>query len=159
MVRSCTRSKPPSATCWQTATPRWLSTPPATATPAPICGRPPTPTLTSTTTTPSRSGKSEQPTTMTAADREYTANTVDETVWVRVAGSGQILGVQLEPAVMERRGHEIAERIQACHDVAYFQGQLVLRAEFERRGAPADAISWMATRQDLERARARLEKL
>ena len=55
---------------------------------------------------------------MTAADREYTANTVDETVWVRVAGSGQILGVQLEPAVMERRGREIAERIQACHDLS-----------------------------------------
>jgi Protein of unknown function (DUF2694) len=96
---------------------------------------------------------------MTAADREYTASTLDETVWVRVAGSGQILGVQLEPAVMDRRGHEIAERIQACHDVAYFEGQLELRAEFEGRGAPADAIGWMATRQDLERAHARLGRL
>ena len=96
---------------------------------------------------------------MTGTDREYTANTVDETVWVRVAGSSQILGVQLEPAVMDRPGHEIAERVQACHDVAYFQGQLDLRAEFERRGAPADAISWMATRRDLDRAHARLAKL
>ena len=96
---------------------------------------------------------------MSAADRDYTASTLDQTVWVRVAGSGQILGVQLEPAVMDRRGPEIAERIQACHDVAYFEGQLELRAEFERRGAPADAISWMATRQDLDAARARLEKL
>jgi hypothetical protein len=96
---------------------------------------------------------------MTAADREYTANTVDETVWVRVAGSGQVLGVQLEPPVMIRSGHEIAERIQACADVAYFEGQVDLRAEFERRGAPADAIGWMATRQDLEQARARLEEL
>jgi hypothetical protein len=96
---------------------------------------------------------------MTAADREYTANTLDETVWVRVAGSGQVLGVQLEPPVMNRPGHEIAERIQACADVAYFEGQVDLRAEFERRGAPADAIGWMASRQDLEQARARLRKL
>jgi hypothetical protein len=96
---------------------------------------------------------------MTAADREYTASTVDETVWVRVAGSGQILGVQLEPPVMARPGREIAERIQACADVAYCEGQVDLRADFERRGAPADAISWMATREDLERARARLRSL
>jgi hypothetical protein len=96
---------------------------------------------------------------MTAADREYTANTLDETVWVRVAGSGQVLGVQLEPPVMNRPGHEIAERIHACADVAYFEGQVDLRAEFERRGAPADAIGWMANRQDLEQARARLRKL
>ncbi len=96
---------------------------------------------------------------MTAADREYTANTLDETVWVRVAGSGQVLGVQLEPPVMDRPGHEIAERIQACADVAYFEGQVELRGEFERRGAPADAISWMATRQDLDQARARLSRL
>jgi hypothetical protein len=60
---------------------------------------------------------------------------------------------------MRRPGHEIAERIQACADVAYFEGQAELRAEFERRGAPADAISWMATREDLERARARLRRL
>jgi hypothetical protein len=96
---------------------------------------------------------------MSAADREYTANTVDETVWVRVAGSGQVLGVQLEPPVMERPGREIAERIQACADVAYSEGQVELRAELQRRGAPADAIGWMATREDLERARARLGRL
>lgn len=96
---------------------------------------------------------------MTATDREYTANTVDETVWVRVAGSGQVLGVQLEPPVMQRPGHEIAARIQACADVAYFEGQIDLRADLERRGAPADAIGWMATREDLERARMRLRSL
>ena len=96
---------------------------------------------------------------MSAAEREYTANTVDETVWVRVAGSGQVLGVQLEPPVMGRSGREIAERIQACADVAYFEGQVALRAEFERRGAPADALGWMATPEDLERARARLASL
>ena len=94
-----------------------------------------------------------------AADREYTAHTLDETVWVRVAGSGQVLGVQLEPAVMERRGHEIAERIQACADAAYFEGQVVLRSELEQRGAPAYALSWMATREDLTKAQTRLRKL
>lgn len=94
-----------------------------------------------------------------AAERQYTANTVDETVWVRVAGSGQVLGVQLEPPVMRRPGREIAERIQACADVAYFEGQLALRAEFEQRGAPVDAISWMATAKDLDAARVRLRKL
>jgi hypothetical protein len=94
-----------------------------------------------------------------AADREYTAHTVDETVWVRVAGSGQVLGVQLEPPVMERRGHEIAERIQACADVAYFQGQVALRTEIEQRGAPQYALSWMATREDLIKAQARLRNL
>jgi hypothetical protein len=94
-----------------------------------------------------------------AADREYTAHTVDETVWVRVAGSGQVLGVQLEPSVMERRGHEIAERIQACADVAYFQGQVALRTEIEQRGAPQYALSWMATREDLIKAQARLRNL
>ena len=36
---------------------------------------------------------------MRAADREYTANTRDETVWVRVAGTGRVLGVQLEEPV------------------------------------------------------------
>jgi hypothetical protein len=94
-----------------------------------------------------------------AADREYTAHTLDETVWVRVAGSGQVLGVQLEPAVMERRGHEIAERIQACADAAYFEGQVALRTEFEQRGAPQYALTWMATREDLIKAQARLKDL
>ncbi|KPN56037.1 DUF2694 family protein [Mycobacterium intracellulare] len=96
---------------------------------------------------------------MSAADREYTATTLDETVWVRVAGTGQVLGVQLEPAVMDRPGPEIAARIQACADVAYFEGQVDLRAELERGGASVDAIAWMPTRQDLEQARNRLKKL
>ena len=94
-----------------------------------------------------------------AADREYTAHTLDETVWVRVAGSGQVLGVQLEPAVMERRGHEIAERIQACADVAYFEGQAALRTELEQRGTPQYALTWMATAEDLAKAQARLRNL
>jgi hypothetical protein len=96
---------------------------------------------------------------MSAADREYTANTLDETVWVRVAGSGRVLGCQLEPPVMLRPGPEIAARVQACADVAYFEGQVALRAEWEQAGTPAEAISWMPTSQDLDEARARLRSL
>jgi hypothetical protein len=101
---------------------------------------------------PSRSGPG-------GGQREYTAHTPDETVWVRVAGSGQVLGVQLEQAVMERRGHEIAERIQACADVAYFEGQVALRTELEQGVIAQYALSWMATREDLVKAQARLRNL
>jgi hypothetical protein len=94
-----------------------------------------------------------------AADREYTANTLDETVWVRVAGTGEVLGVQLEPAVMERPGHEIGARIKACADVAYFEGQVARRAEWEAAGVPSAAFSWMPTVADLEDARTRLRRL
>jgi hypothetical protein len=94
-----------------------------------------------------------------AAQREYTANTVDETVWVRVAGSGEVLGVQLEPAVMRRPGHEIAARIQACADTAYIEGQVAQRHEWETAGVPADAFSWLPTVHDLEAARVRLRTL
>ncbi|GAB4984336.1 hypothetical protein MAHJHV58_40390 [Mycobacterium avium subsp. hominissuis] len=94
-----------------------------------------------------------------AADREYTANTLDETVWVRVAGSGEVLGVQLEPAVMRRPGHEIAARIQACADAAYVEGQVAQRHEWEAAGVPRDAFSWLPTPKDLDDARARLRNL
>lgn len=94
-----------------------------------------------------------------AADREYTANTPDETVWVRVAGTGEVLGVQLEPAVMRRPGHEIARRIQACADVAYFEGQVARRAEWEAAGVPSEAFSWMPTAEDLQAARERLRRM
>lgn len=94
-----------------------------------------------------------------AAEREYTANTVDETVWVRVAGTGEVLGVQLEPPVMERSGPEIAVRIQACADVAYFEGQVAVRAEWEAAGVPAEAFGWMPTAVELDAARERLRRL
>lgn len=94
-----------------------------------------------------------------AADREFTAHTLDETVWVRVAGSGEVLGVQLEPAVMRRPGHEIAARIQACADVAYAEGQVAQRDEWEAAGVPRDAFGWLPTVKDLEDARARLRTL
>ena len=94
-----------------------------------------------------------------AADREYTAHTVDETVWVRVAGSGEVLGVQLEPAVMRRPGHEIAARIQACADAAYAEAQVAQRREWEAAGVPRDAFGWLPTPNDLAAARARLQAL
>jgi hypothetical protein len=94
-----------------------------------------------------------------AAEREYTATTPDETVWVRVAGTGEVLGVQLEPSVMNRPGREIAARIKACADVAYFEGQVARRDEWEAAGVPAVAFGWMPTVTDLEDARARLRRL
>ncbi len=94
-----------------------------------------------------------------AAHREYTAHTRDELVWVRVSGSGHVLGVQLEPAVMELRGPEIAERIQACADVAYLEGRLDERADLERIGRPQYALSFLPTRDDLVKAQARLMSL
>lgn len=94
-----------------------------------------------------------------AADREYTASTPDETVWVRVSAFGQVLGVQLEPPVMELRGHEIAARIQACADVAYLEGQVALRGEFEQAGPAGEGRAWMPTQDDLDQARARLRNL
>lgn len=94
-----------------------------------------------------------------ASEREYTAHTRDETVWVRVGGLGQVLGVQLEPPVMARPGRDIAARIQACADVAYFEGQLDLRADYEREGSPPETMSWMGTRADYDRARQRLQGL
>ncbi|AGB26865.1 hypothetical protein Mycsm_06750 (plasmid) [Mycobacterium sp. JS623] len=101
----------------------------------------------------------DDPAALPAAEREYSAHTPDEMVWVRVLGSGRVLGVQLEPPVMRRPGSEIAAAIQACADVAYLEGQVALRAEFEQRGAPADGISWMPTAADLNEARARLRSL
>ena len=91
--------------------------------------------------------------------REYPAHTVDENVWVRVAGTGEVLGVQLEPAVMRRPGREIAARIQACADVAYIEGQVAQRQEWEAAGLPREAFATMPTPQDLEAARTRLKAL
>jgi len=94
-----------------------------------------------------------------AADREYTAHTRDESVWVRVSGAGHVLGVQLEPGVMELRGPAIAERIQACADVAYLEGRLDERADLERIGRPQYALNFLPTHEDLAKARVRLMSL
>jgi hypothetical protein len=93
------------------------------------------------------------------SERSFTATTPDGTVFVRVAVRGHVLGVQIEPSAMARPAHELAERIMACADVAYVQGQLAQRAEFERGHMAMDDIDDMPTEQDLVAARERLEKL
>lgn len=89
-------------------------------------------------------------------DQSFTAATPDGMVFVRVAIGGHVLGVQLEPEVMSRPGHEIAERIVACADVAYLQGQLAVRAQWERANVDPACYIDMPTERDLEAARSRL---
>ena len=92
-------------------------------------------------------------------EQSFIASTPDQSVWVRVAVKGGILGVQLEPAVMRRPGHEIAERIVACADVAYLEGQVALRNHAEQAHVDPESLAGMATPGDLEQARARLREL
>jgi hypothetical protein len=91
--------------------------------------------------------------------QSFTAATPDGSVFVRVAVVGHILGVQLEPAAMRGPGHELAQRVMACADVAYLQGQVAVRSEWERAGMEADSTEGMPTRDDLARAEDRLRKL
>jgi hypothetical protein len=91
------------------------------------------------------------------AERSFTASTPDGLVFVRVAVQGHVLGVQLEPGVMRRPGHEVAERIMGCADVAYLQGQVAVRAEWEL-ARMADAAEGMPTEDDLAAARERLRR-
>jgi hypothetical protein len=93
------------------------------------------------------------------AERSFTASTTDGAVFVRVATAGHVLGVQLEPGAMARPGHEIAERIMACADVAYLRGQVAVRAEWEKAGVAADCFEGMPTESDLAAARERLGNL
>jgi hypothetical protein len=92
-------------------------------------------------------------------EQSFVASTTDQSVWVRVAVKGGILGVQLEPGVMHRPGHEIAERIMACADVAYLEGQVALRNHAERAHVDPESLAGIATPGDLEQARARLREL
>jgi hypothetical protein len=92
-------------------------------------------------------------------EQSFIASTTDQSVWVRVAVKGGILGVQLEPAVMRRPGHEIAERIMACADVAYLEGQVALRNHAEKAHVDPESLAGMATPSDLEQARSRLRGL
>ena len=78
---------------------------------------------------------------------------------VRMAVRGHVLGVQVEPEAMRRPGHELAERIMAAADVAYLQGQLAIRAEFERGHMRMDDIDDMPTERDLAAAVERLRDL
>ena len=91
--------------------------------------------------------------------RSFIASTPDELVFVRVAVRGHVLGVQLEPGVMTHSGGEIAERIMACADVAYLQGQVALRSLWEDAGLDSACYDDMPTESDLAAARNRLEAL
>jgi hypothetical protein len=90
------------------------------------------------------------------AEQSFTASTPDGTVFVRVAVRGHVLGVQLEPQVMTRPGHEIAHRIMACADVAYLQGQVAVREQWERAGLEPACFEDMPTERNLAAARERL---
>jgi uncharacterized protein DUF2694 len=93
------------------------------------------------------------------SQRSFTASTPDGSVFVRVAVAGHVLGVQLEPEAMRRPGHQIAERIMACADVAYLQGRVAVRAEWERAHLAPECLEGLPTEQHLAAARERLRKL
>ena len=93
------------------------------------------------------------------SDQSFTAATPDGAVFVRVAVRGHVLGVQLEPEAMARPGHEIAERIIACADVAYLQGQVAMRRRWEQAGIATEDFAGIPTEADLSAARERLGKL
>ena len=95
-------------------------------------------------------------------EQSIAATTPDGSVFARVAAPGHLLGVQLEPAVMRHTGAEIAQRVMACAEVAYLEGQVRRRDEWagaDSDYAPEVYESWMPTRADLSAARARLEGL
>jgi hypothetical protein len=93
------------------------------------------------------------------SDQSFTAATPDGSVVVRVAVRGHVLGVQLEPEIMARPGHEIAERIMACADVAYFHGRVAMRRQWEQAGIAMDGLVGIPTEADLAAARERPRKL
>ena len=93
------------------------------------------------------------------SDQSFTAATPDGSVFVRVAVRGHVLGVQLEPEIMARPGHEIADRIMACADVAYLQGQVAVRRQWEAAGIATEGLAGIPTEADLAAARERLGKL
>ncbi|GAA2424294.1 hypothetical protein [Mycolicibacterium llatzerense] len=91
--------------------------------------------------------------------REYQAATRDETVWARVAGRGETLGIQVEPAAMSRDGRQLAQQIQACADAAFLEAQLDQRHTMQRHGVASEHYEWMASPAELEAARERLGRL
>jgi DNA-binding protein YbaB len=93
------------------------------------------------------------------AEQSFTASTADGAVFVRVAVRGEVLGLQLEPAAMQMPGHHLAERIVACADAAYLQGQVAIRTEWERAQMGPETLAGMPTQHDLTAAQQRLGKL
>lgn len=93
------------------------------------------------------------------SEQAFLARTSDDAVLVRVAVKGSILGVQLEPKAMRENMHELAQRIVACADVAYLQGQVALRQQMERAQLDPVCYADFPTEGDLAAARDRLRKL
>jgi hypothetical protein len=93
------------------------------------------------------------------SEQAFLARTVDDAVAVRVAVKGSILGVQLEPSAMRYAGHELAQRIMACADVAYLQGQVALREQMQQAKLDPVCYADFPTEGDLAAARERLRKL
>jgi hypothetical protein len=92
-------------------------------------------------------------------DQSHTASTPDNSVFVRVAVRGHVLGVQLEPEVMPRLGHGISERIMACADVAYLRGQVAVRTQWEQADLDPECFQDMPSERDLAAAQERLRGL
>ncbi len=93
------------------------------------------------------------------SEQAFLARTFDDAVLVRVAVKGSILGVQLEPKAMHYAGHGLAQRIMACADVAYLQGQVALRQQMEHAKLDPVCYADFPTDEDLAAAREHLRKL
>ena len=93
------------------------------------------------------------------SEQAFLARTPDDAVLVRVAVKGSILGVQLEPKAMRDNMHELAQRIMACADVAYLQGQVALRQQMEHAKLDPVCYADFPTEGDLAAARDRLRNL
>ncbi|MCC9184338.1 MULTISPECIES: DUF2694 family protein [Mycolicibacterium] len=93
------------------------------------------------------------------SERSYGAATRDDSVFVRVAVAGHIVGVQLEPAAMQRPADELAARIMACADVAAIRGQVELRKQWEIAGEWDVAVQAFPSDEELAAAERRLQEL
>lgn len=97
--------------------------------------------------------------TLAVPDQSFSHATPDGSVWVRVAAGGHLLGVQVEPVAMRQPGHRLAERIMACADAAYLEGQVVQRRNLEQLWGTATEVEDMATDDDFAAALARVNGL
>ncbi len=91
--------------------------------------------------------------------QSFSHSTPDGAVWVRVAARGNVLGVQLEPSAMRGPGHKLAQRIMACADAAYFEGQSAQRQALVELWGTDAVVEGMPTGQDFAAALTRLNGL
>ena len=81
----------------------------------------------------------------------------DGTCYTRVSIDGHTLGVQLEPAVHQLTGQQVAERLIACNDVAYLKGRLATRKLIEN-DPHLRSLDGLETQADLDHATRRLHR-